>query len=408
MGRGRGRTAWTKGASLRAAAALFLSAALAIQPAAAASPGILAKAGGDFEARRRDQTRCEAIASKARSQDLPGYETGPMPNGAQGGLYGVAGAAIAGLLIGAMEKDKARGRAEAFCLSNLGYGVVPLTAEEANAYGKLTGGARDDFERAFLAQDLLKRLEAVLAPKVPPLPAYAEGPGVQGGLKVDLKSLKAADGPVAAEGVAATGRMMRWRTATLEAPFKSDAGQIRIAVEAGTVFHQVDYRPQHSPLLRTPGATWCGQARQTTAAAAANAPSQGTLEIYCLTSQADGYDLFRPTGFAWLAGPYRDGFVLPRLTTPVVLRERESDDLGELRLEIRVVEIRTRSVTLEGRALREGKSVRLWTRRLEFDADGRATLPMWSHRLVLARSGDTAVVAVLEDQGDGRGWREGD
>lgn len=397
---------------MRLATALFLSAGLAIQPAAAAAAasgsGILAKAGGDFETRRSDQARCEAIASKAPTEDLPGYETGPMPNGAQGGLYGVAGAAIAGLLIGAMEKDKARGRAEAFCLSNLGYGVVPLTAEEASAYSKSMGSSRDDFERTFLAQDLQQRLEPVLAPKVPPLPGYVDGPGVQGGLRLDLGSLKAADHPVAAEGVVATGRMERRRTATLEAPFKSDTGQIRISAEAGTIFHQVDYRPQRSPLLRTPGATWCGQARQTTATPAANAPTQGSLEIYCLTSQADGYDLFRPTGFAWLAGPYRDGFVLPRLAAPVALRERDHDDLGDLRLEIRVVGVKVRAVTLEGRALKDGKSVRLWTRRLEFDAAGRATLPVWSRRLVLARSGEAAVTAVIDEQGDGRGWREGD
>lgn len=387
---------------------LFFAVALGAQSAVAAEGGILAKIGGDFDTRSRDRELCRHVAADANTDELPGMEPVAMASGAQGGGYAVAGAAIANLLFLAVAIDHGRTRAVAFCLRNLGYEIAPLTPVEAAAYASLTGAARDAFERTFLAQDLAPRLTPLLTPTVPPLPPFAAGPGVQGGLKIDLSSLKAADQPVAEGEVAVSGAMARWRTAVLESPLKSPSGKVMVAAGPGAVFHQVDYRPQRAPLLRTQGATWCGPVRQTTATTSGVTAADGAEELYCFTSQADGYDVFHPGGFAWLAGPYRSGFVLPRLTDPIVLRERDQDDLGSIGVEIRVATVTRDRVTLEGKAVRNGKSVDLWSRRLAFDASGQAILPLWSRRLIIRRSGGRAVTASVDDRGDGHGWREGD
>lgn len=392
--------------SWRRSAAVILAGVMVGAPLPALADGVLAKIGGDYDQRELDRSRCRAIAHEARADELPGMEPVYMASGAQAGAYGVAGAAIANLIMFSIAKDRARGRAEAFCLNNLGYAIAPLNAQEAAAYDGLPTARREAFERTFLAQDLSDRLTPVLTPKVPPLPPFIAEPDAQGGLKLDVVSLAAADGPATKGGVVARAQMTRSRTAVLEAPFRSPQSQVMVAGEAGAVFHQVDYRTQRAPLLRSQGATWCGPVRQTTAQQSGVAPAEGAQEVYCFTSQPDGYDTYRPSGFAWLAGPYRSGFVLPRVTQPIILKERPQDDVGPIGLEIKIADLWRDRVVLEGRAARGERSVELWKRSLTFDAAGQAVLPLWSHRLVLQRSGEAAVTAVVDDRGDGSGWRE--
>lgn len=389
-------------------ASLIACCALSAQAVAATpAPGILAKAGGDYDSRARDRARCHQIVADAPGDDLP-LEPTPMATGAGGGLYVVAGAAIANLLFLGVEVSRAKARAEAFCLANLGYIIVPLTAEEAASYARLAAAEREAYERTFLSGDIALRLAPLLASKTPPLPPYGDRPGVQGGLEIDLASLAAEEKPIEAGGVAVRGRADRRRNAVLETRFEATNGRVTVSADPGTVFHQVDYRTQRSPLLRIQGATWCGEMRQDTAEPSGTQPAGGAREVYCLTSQADGYDLFHPSGFAWLAGPYRAGFVLPRVTQPIVMREQPAGDPMSVGVEIRVAEVKHGVVILEGKAVRGGKAVDLWRRRLAFGADGNAVLPLWSRRLVLTRSGEARVSAVLDDRGDGHGWREGD
>src|SRR5260221_5116274 len=112
------------GGSVNRGLAVTFCALLAAQPVLAAEAGILAKVGGTYETRSRDRARCHSIVAGARADDLRGMEPVPMASGGGAGLAGVAGAAIANLLILGIETDRARARTEGFCLSNLGYAIV--------------------------------------------------------------------------------------------------------------------------------------------------------------------------------------------------------------------------------------------------------------------------------------------
>lgn len=368
----------------------------------AAETRIMAKIGGTFDERLQDQTRCRTIAQSAPSEDLP-------QTGARAGATGYAadlptaiGGTIAFALIAAIDTSRARGKAAAFCLRNLGYAFIPLTAAEAVDYTQLSAEQRLTWERHFLDQDLAPRISPLLAPAIPALPPYRAEPGTQGGLKVDLASLAVEDGPLAQGATIVSGKLTRWRTAVLAVPFATTEGPIKIAAEAGAIFHQVDYRPQRAELLRDQGATWCGPVQQV------SGQGVGAQEPYCFTSQADGYDVFRPTGYVWLAGPYRDGFILPRSSHAIILDERAQDDFEPFDLQIKAAGLSASRVTLEAYAAHSGRTVLLWRRQLSFDAKGGAILPLWSRRALLTRSAQGGLTVSLDEHGDGQGWRVGD
>src|SRR5262245_39422230 len=99
---------------------------------------ILVKPGGTFEERANDQERCRAVVRASPTQDLPSGGTLGAPAFAAPDVATAVGASIAFALIGAIDTRRARDRAEVFCLQNLGYFPVPLTAEEAAVYAPLT------------------------------------------------------------------------------------------------------------------------------------------------------------------------------------------------------------------------------------------------------------------------------
>jgi hypothetical protein len=68
---------------------------------AADRTAILAKPGATLQSRAADQARCADVVSRSPDSDLPASDQPmAMANGASGGLPGVAGAAIANIIIG--------------------------------------------------------------------------------------------------------------------------------------------------------------------------------------------------------------------------------------------------------------------------------------------------------------------
>lgn len=362
---------------------------------------ILGKAGGGFDERATDQARCRAIAEQAPVEDLPQAGAHASASGYAADLPTAVGGLIAFAIIAAIDTSRARGLATAFCLTNLGYVGIPLTPEESRTYAGLAGRDREGWERTFLAQDLKPRIDPLVTPSVPPLPPYRQQTGAQGGLKVELASLAVSEGPFKSGDRLATGKLTHWRKAVLSAPFETIAGPIQLSGSPGTMFHQVDYRPQRAPLLRNQGATWCGPVVE-------KSQGQRSTQLYCFTTHADGYEPFRPTGYDWLAGPYRDGIVLPRFTSPMVLEERGEEDADTIDLEVMAVQINASRVTLAAYAKRNNRSIRIWGRTLTFDQAGEAILPLWSHRLLIRKIDTSSVSATIDELGDGQSWREGD
>lgn len=383
--------------------------AMVAQPAlAAARPvTILAKAGGSWLERQADDERCDQIADKAPVSDLPQSGDQAIARGYGGLSYGMpgygtvegaVGSAIAFAIIAAIEIERARGQAASFCMSNLGYASVALTEEEASVWRSLRGNRKREWETAFLADPaLVERVSGLRASAVPVLPEYRAEPATQGGLKFDIASMVAADGPVTAGRVLASGQATRWRTAEVANAFEARGTFGVLTVAPGVVFHQVDFRPQSQPLLRDQGATWCGPTTQTAASGAS------LTQVWCFTHQPIGYTAFRPTGHTWQAGAYVDGSVESAVTAPLLLRERAADDLN-LTYEIRAAAMTDFNVTLEGAVRNGDQSVVLWRQQITMRRGASLTLPLWSRRLHIKREGNT-LLATMDDLGDGTALR---
>jgi hypothetical protein len=362
---------------------------------------IFGKPGATLASREAVQGRCHRISESAPLGDLPEPAQPinlPISNGA-GGLPGVAGVAIADMIIISIAIHEQRVVAEALCIRNLGYVSIPLTPDEAAVYGSLSGTNKDKWEETFLAGDIGARYQALVAPVVPRLPAYREEPLEQGGLKIDGDSLTAVS-ELTDKGDVVTGKAIRSRTAVLVTPIKITAGSIVLSAEPGAVFHQVDYRRQTAPLLRLDGATWCGPVLET-------ANGNTSNSFYCFTGRDNGYEVYRPSGQQWFAGPYLSGFKLPVYTQPIKLEERAQDDLGPIDFAIAVTAIHHRTLDVAAYLRRDGKEVEVWSRELEFNINSKTVLRLWSMDLVFSKDESNHLQVELLHDGDGTSWREG-
>jgi hypothetical protein len=381
--------------------AIIMACALVAAPAMAREKpvALLARPDTSHDQREADRAACRGIVDKARGADMPAVDrtiVGAAPGDA--GMAGVAGAAIVGLFFAMIEDGKAEARGVTLCMRNRGY--VPLILDDAEraAFQATPVARRAEWERRFLSGDLAVRIAEAARPLVPQLPDYHEEPGDIGGLRFDVAGFQVSPTAVAEGGTLLTGTLQRARTAVLAADFASTDGPVTIAGTAGAVFHQVDYRPQREPMLREPGATWCGPVEQRAGGVAA--PS-----VYCLVSGRGGYLVYRPSGFAWLAGPQTSGFALPMLTAPVQLTERPADDLGAIAFSIVTERVRPTGITLVGLASRGNQKVRIWERRLKPGPDGRYVVPLWQRQLVLSVDAALAVRPTLAP-GDGNSLRD--
>jgi hypothetical protein len=147
-------------------------------------------------------------------------------------------------------------------------------------------------------------------------------------------------------------------------------------------------------------------------------------DFVCFTGRDNGYEVFEPSGYPWLAGP---GAVLtlPLHTQPIQLEERKQDEPAPMDVEIKVVRIESSGVYLACDARYKGEVMRLWLRRIKFEKDV-AVLPLWDSKLTLtleaaakqtdAKQADAKQVgarqavlkAELTHDGDGKSWRAGE
>jgi hypothetical protein len=359
---------------------------------------VMAKAGGSFDQRAADQDRCSAVVQRAPLADLPPPEHPiAMPVVTGGGAGGMAGALVVATIIESEELARARDAGEKVCMRNLGYFAVPLTADEAAQYGK---GSHETFERSFLAGDMSARIKAMNANAVPLLPGYASEPMVYGGLKIDPASIALSAPDNDGAGVILTAKATRVHTATLVTPIATTDGKVRIAADPGAVFHQVDHRYQHAPILRAQTATWCGPVHQV---------GTGAADFYCFTARDDGYEIYQPSGESWYAGPYTDGLMLPRYTKPIQIQERASDDLGPLDVTLEVRDVHEHYMDLAAYVTKDGGKSEIWSGRCNFNSSRQTTLALWNQRLQLTRAEHGSHLKLsLQPNSDGQNWRAED
>jgi len=362
-----------------------LACAVLVAPglAHAAKPArVFTQAGKDLPGQMADETTC---TDYAKGVPTPGL---PPPMAVNGGAAAAAGAALATGFLAGLEEAKVRRASYERCMRARGYTKVALTPEEETALKAVRKQPeREAWFAALLARpDLVQRIEAAKG-EVVDLPPVPDAKASAAGLVFDLAQAKVAEGVVAEGGALLTLPAGHLATARLAVDYPvSNMLGINKRGEAGAVFHAV----ARGPYI----AQWCGPF--------VNGSVQGKItQMGCVETAGDGFKVVNVGGETWLAGelfvggfPVDDG---PKL-------EASAEDLiGPVTVTFKLDKITKKGVRLSAVGERDGKTVRVWTGGGNFDADGRLVTPLWSHRLILTRSGD-GVAAVLGADGDGRDW----
>jgi hypothetical protein len=349
-------------------------------PAAALTPpAVWAKAGGtpqDAEA------ALNACVKDSLSIETEGY----VPPG-----IGLVGALIVEGIRDA-RLDKLRGRFIPRCMHMKGFRGVPLTSSETAEVQRLSAPEKRTawVERFYARPDFAGRLAASKLPApLPPPPVAAAGDTlmVYGSLRFEPEKLSAPPGIVAVDGAVLSGTMNHWRTARLQTDVDLPSEKGVVTLTAGTPF-QLALLPGAG---QTPTAFWCS-----------SPPVRGKLTHTCLRMTGDYYALAPANGEPWFVvnehASYAEesGDIGP---PDVVLIESPDDILGPVRFSVILREVTDKRVRLEA-VVRQGDiDETVWKGWLLFNDEGRTDLTLWTHRLVLTRSGQSVTAAYADDGG---------
>ena len=286
------------------------------------------------------------------------------------------GVAVNQLIWGGYETSKARRDFIPRCMRGRGYTAIALTDAEIAAFSLLKGpGAQGLWIESFYqGGDFADRLARA---NLPALPEARPEPFTYGALRIDPATLEPASGVVVRSGTLLRFKAGYRMAGKLRAPIVApDHGAIRLAV--GTPVRQALF-PSND---RTSTATWW------------------CVQRVCLTDDgANGWIVHLSTGVLWL---------------PTDLDGQDSGRTGDLTLDVDfsgppppplegalVLRKVTDTVALVEIVATDGREwTSVWRKSLPLDGHGQASLPLWSRRLVLMRSG-AGVTATLSTDGDG-------
>jgi hypothetical protein len=221
-------------------------------------------------------------------------------------------------------------------------------------------------------------------------------PFVIGGVKVDPAALTVGQGVLVARGVALSGEAQYAQTARLTQPMTLRAPFINDTSETGTILHQVEFA-RITPLgSRTMTRLWCGPIMKPAVF------SNGQRQTLCLRRSlyGAGWEAFIPmTGRPWLGTTLTNATAGGFAANGLAFETSPTSLLGPLGVRAEIQRINDKSVTLRLFARQGDQDALILTVTPEF-VDGVATVPLWTHRLVLTRSGE-GVTAALTADGDG-------
>ena len=221
-------------------------------------------------------------------------------------------------------------------------------------------------------------------------------PFVVGGVRLDPATMTVGTGILTRGGVVLSGSAQYAVTGRLKEPLILRAAFVNETSPAGTVLHQVEFSGR-SPLgTRTMTRIWCGPIM---------APTIWSRErvTMCLRrAPFGGWEAFWPyTGRPWLGTTKMTGNVATLQAQGLSIEASPTDLLDPLAVRAEIQRITNETVTLRLFARRGEEDALIFTVAPTF-ADGVATVMLWSHRLVLMRSGN-GVAATLSADGDGQG-----
>lgn len=225
-------------------------------------------------------------------------------------------------------------------------------------------------------------------------PADQPTPFVIGGLRLAPERLSVATAPVRRRGVVLSGVAEHARTARLSRPMRIQFPVFSEQAPAGAVLHMTEFvsdGPDGDAIFRT----WCGDLGRKTIFGGAS-PSICFLE---------GDPLRR----AWISETARpwlstSSFVhgsIPGRADHFEIEPSADDLIGPMDVRLEVQRITRTNVTLRLMARRDGQDVTVMTLIRPID-NGSATVPLWTHMLALAVSGDSVTPSLTPD-GDGAG-----
>lgn len=225
-------------------------------------------------------------------------------------------------------------------------------------------------------------------------PADRPTPFVIGGLRLAPEHLSVATAPVRRRGVVISGVAEHARTARLSRPMRIQFPVFSEQAPAGAVLHMTEFvsdGPDGDTIFRT----WCGDLGRKTIFGGAS-PSICFL---------DGDPLRR----AWISETARpwlstSSFVhgsIPGRADHFEIEASADDLIGPMDVRLEVQRITRTNVTLRLVARRDGQDATVMTLVRPLD-NGSATIPLWTHTLSLAVSGDSVTPSLTTD-GDGAG-----
>ena len=221
-------------------------------------------------------------------------------------------------------------------------------------------------------------------------------PFVIGGVRIDPSALKSAEGVVGRGGMALSGQAEYAVTARLAQPLNLRAPLINDTAPEGLIMHQLEFA-RTSPLgARSMTRIWCGPI------GAPTVWSRQRVTMCLRRGGPTGLEAFWPsTGRPWLGTTQATGSVAALRAHDFSVAPSPTSLLDPLGFRIDIQRITDTGTTLRLFVRHGDEDALIFTATPEFE-DGTATLPLWTHRLRLTRSGG-GLTATLTADGDGEG-----
>jgi len=221
-------------------------------------------------------------------------------------------------------------------------------------------------------------------------------PLVIGGVKLDPAALTPGTGVLSRGDVALSGSAAHALTARLTKPLTLRAPLVNDTSPVGTILHQIEFAGL-SPLgTRTMTRIWCGPILKP------GLFSGGQRQTLCLRrgGLSGWWEAFIPaTGRPWLGTSLLTATPGNFAASELEVEPSATSLLDPLTFRAEIQRINDAAVTLRLFARRGDEDALILTAAPKFE-NGVATLPLWTHRLTLTRSGQ-GVVAALSADGDG-------
>ena len=225
-------------------------------------------------------------------------------------------------------------------------------------------------------------------------------PFVIGGVKLDPAALTVGEGVLGRGGVVLSGQAEYAVTGRLAKPLNLRAPLINDTAPEGLILHQLEFARTSPVGARTMTRIWCGPIGVPTVW------SRNRVTM-CLRRGLTGeLEAFWPsTGRPWLGTTQATGSVAALQARGFEIAPSPTSLLDPLGFRAEIQRLSETVVTVRFIARKGTEDAVVLAVTTEFE-DGVATLPLWTHRLILTRSG-AGVTAALTADGDGSSPTEG-